>query len=669
MATATSPENVQMAALAHEKLHRKIEELERQVETSRNTIASLEENVDRYRGLVDSASDLIHSVTPAGAFLYVNRAWRQALGYSEEDIKSLSLMDIVDEGCRDKCRTIFKSLIHGETLDRNETVFVAKDGTRIRVEGRCSTRFKEGRAVAMVGIFRDISERAKNEKALRESEKRYRDLFENAHDLIQIIRPDGRLLYVNRAWRQTFGYSEEEIAAGLTIFNLISPDCHQHCEATFRKVLAEEKVNYINTVFVAKDGSRLIIDGNAICKFEDGKPLYTQCIFRDVTEKKKMEEELLKAQKLESVGVFAGGIAHDFNNLLTAILGNISVAKLYLNPGDDVFKRLAETEKATLRARSLTQQLLTFSKGGAPIKKTTTINELLKDCSSFALRGSNVRCDYLLADDLWPVEVDEGQLSQVTQNLVINAAQAMADGGIVTVAAANLELADGFLPTLNRGRYIRITVKDHGPGIPREHLPRIFDPYFTSKESGSGLGLAIAYAIISKHDGLITVASEPGQGATFSIYLPASDKAMAAADGTDEKIRVSTGKVLVMDDEEMVRMVACEMLKHIGCETEEARDGQEAIDRYREALKQGKPFDAVIMDLTIPGGLGGKETVGRLKSLDPGVRVVVSSGYANDPIMANFRQYGFSGVVPKPYSILDLSRAMSSLLRAEPLSA
>ncbi|MEW6520231.1 MAG: PAS domain S-box protein [Thermodesulfobacteriota bacterium] len=645
----------------YEQLEVRVRQLEQQARARQETILALEESVERYSDLVDNASDLIHSVTPAGAFLYVNRAWREALGYSEEEIKDLRLMDIVDESCRARCGNIFKCLLDGRPFDRNETIFVGRDGRKIVVEGSCRTRFEDGRPVAMTGIFRDISERSRSEAALRESERRYRDLFENAHDLIQIVLPDGRLQYVNKAWRQTFGYSEEEID-GLSIFDLISPECHAHCRQTFQRIITEESVQYIDTVFVSKEGRKIIIEGNACGKFKDGKPVSTQCIFRDVTEKKKMEEELLKAQKLESVGVFAGGIAHDFNNLLTAILGNISLAKMYLNRQDEVYHRLEMTEKACLQARTLTQQLLTFSKGGAPIKKTTTIAELIKDSTSFVLRGSPVKCVYELAEDLWPLEVDEGQLSQVAQNLVINATQAMAGGGILTIRARNVAVSPNNLLTLPPGRYVELAFQDEGAGIPPEHLAKIFDPYFSSKRTGSGLGLTIAYSIIKKHDGIITVDSEPGRGSTFTIYLPATDKTVPVRQEQAESSPTSHGRILIMDDEEIVREIAIEMLGYLGCETAAARDGSEAIALYVQAREEGRPFDAVLMDLTIAGGMGGKEAIGKLRAIDPEVKAVVSSGYANDPIMAKYQDYGFCGVVPKPYKIHELSATFGRIL-------
>ncbi|MDO9041528.1 MAG: PAS domain S-box protein [Desulfocapsaceae bacterium] len=649
------------ATLSPEELLYTIKELEEKNRQLVQKNEKLAEERDCCRLLIDSASDLIHSVTPEGAFLYTNQAWRDTLGYTEEDIRHLSLMDIVDKNCKGKCTQIFNCLMKGEKIDRNTTTLIARNGDSIIVEGRCSTHFENGRPLFMTAIFRNMSDQTRNELALLQSEKRYKDLFENSSDLIQIVHPNGNFLYVNRAWRETFGYKEEEIAT-LSIFDLIADDCQDHCQNTFQQVINDPKLHYIDTVFTTKDGRQVFIEGNAICNFENGKPLFTQCIFRDVTEKKKMIEELIKAQKLESLGVLAGGIAHDFNNLLTAILGNISLAKMHTNPQDAIADYLYKTEKASIRAQGLTKQLLTFSKGGAPIKKVTTITELIKDSTSFVLRGSKVKCEYHLDQDLWAVEADEGQLSQVAQNLVINARQAMPDGGTITIRATNKTLTRDEFPSLPPGNYIEILFQDHGTGIPQEHLSRIFDPYFSSKSTGTGLGLAISYSIIKNHGGLITVSSEPGQDTIFSILLPAIQGHVPQPQRQDDLHKIDSRKILIMDDDQTVREIAASMLTFIGCSVEEAEDGKKAIDLYNKARQDGAPFDIVIMDLTIPGGMGGKEAIAALLAVDPKAKVIVSSGYANDPIMANHKLYGFCGVLPKPFKMDDLNRVLASVI-------
>ena len=649
------------ANLTPEELLLTIKELEDKNRQLVHKTEKLAEELDRFSLLVDSASDLIHSVTPEGAFLYTNQAWRDTLGYTEEDIRQLSLMDIVDKNCKGKCTQIFNCLMKGEKIDRNTTTFIARNGDSVIVEGRCSTHFEKGKPIFMTGIFRNMSDQTRNELALLQSEKRYKDLFENSTDLIQIVHPNGNFLYVNRTWRETFGYEEEEIAT-LSIFDLIADDCQDHCQTTFQQVISDPKLHYIDTVFTTKDGRNIIIEGNAICSFENGKPVFTQCIFRDVTEKKKMIEELIKAQKLESLGVLAGGIAHDFNNLLTAILGNISLAKMYTNPQDAITDYLHKTEKASIRAQGLTKQLLTFSKGGAPIKKVTTITELIKDSTSFVLRGSKVKCEYLFDQNLWAVEADEGQLSQVAQNLAINARQAMPDGGMITIRATNKALTLDEFPSLPSGNYLEILFQDHGTGIPQEHLSRIFDPYFSSKSTGTGLGLAISYSIIKNHGGLITVRSELGKGTVFTILLPAILDYVSHPQEQDDLQKIDTRKILIMDDDQTVCEIAASMLAYIGCTTEIAGDGKEAITLYSKARQDGTPFDIVIMDLTIPGGMGGKEAIAALLTVDPKARVVVSSGYANDPIMANYKEFGFCGVLPKPFKMDDLNRVLASVI-------
>jgi len=385
---------------------------------------------------------------------------------------------------------------------------------------------------------------------------------------------------------------------------------------------------------------------------------YATSIARDITERKRMEEELMKMQKLESIGILAGGIAHDFNNILTGILGHLSLAMQEIPPNENVYDDLVGAEKAALRAKALTQQLLTFSKGGAPIKKTASIKEILTESVSFVLRGSNVQCKFFIADDLQPVEIDAEQISQVMNNLIINANQAMPEGGNIKVSAANITVtAKDDLPVKD-GDWVKITIQDEGSGIPRKHLQKIFDPYFTTKEYGSGLGLATAYSVIKKHNGYINVESEQGIGATFTIYLTASQTQPSIEKEALPSLPINKGKILLMDDDDYVRTVTKKLLIQLDYEAESAPDGFSAIELYKEAKETNQPFDVVILDLTIRGGMGGKITIQKLLEIDPNVKAIVSSGYSHDPIISNYEQYGFVGVLHKPYGMQELTEVL-----------
>lgn len=385
----------------------------------------------------------------------------------------------------------------------------------------------------------------------------------------------------------------------------------------------------------------------------------------EIAERKRAEEELLKTQRLESMAILAGGIAHDFNNILTSILSSITLAKLSMDPGGDVYRRLSVAEKASLRARDLTQQLLTFSKSGSPVKKTASIIDLIIDSAEFVLRGSNVKCKYQFDDNLWHVDIDEGQISQVISNLLINANQAMPQGGTITITAKDIVLAENELPTLPAGRYVLLSVKDQGVGISEKDLPLIFDPYFTTKQAGSGLGLASTYSIIKKHDGNISVETRLNEGTTFTIYLPASDGKAVTVAPLSQRVHMGSGRLLVMDDDPSIRESLGEALRFLGYDVQFAEDGSAALEQYEEALNEGKGFDAVIMDLTIPGGMGGLEAIARLRKLDPSVKAIVSSGYSNAPVMSSYKEYGFNGMISKPYKIEELSQIIHETLAGQ----
>jgi nitrogen-specific signal transduction histidine kinase/CheY-like chemotaxis protein len=415
-----------------------------------------------------------------------------------------------------------------------------------------------------------------------------------------------------------------------------------------------------------KDGTIIYMDIKTTTATFNGKKCSIG-FFTDVTERKKIEEERQKAAKLDSIGTLAGGIAHDFINLLTGILGNIQLADGYLlqNRADLAKGVLAEAEYASQRAKDLTQQLLTFSRGGAPVKKAVLIDKLIKESVTFTLRGSNVKPVFALPDNLWALEADEGQLNQVISNIVINADQAMPNGGIIRISARNIATGARQTLPLPEGKYVEIAIEDHGTGIPRSHFDKLFDPYFTTKHKGSGLGLATTYSIIKNHGGTITFESELGVGTTFHVYLPAAkekvkkEKEIAAA---TPPLPRTQGRILVMDDENVVRMVLDRMLTGAGYEVELTKEGTEAVQKYAEAKESGKPFDAVILDLTVPGGMGGKQAMAELLEIDPGVNAIVSSGYANDPVMAEFKNYGFRGVVVKPYDAQQMQKTLHGIL-------
>jgi signal transduction histidine kinase/CheY-like chemotaxis protein len=435
----------------------------------------------------------------------------------------------------------------------------------------------------------------------------------------------------------------------------------------FERTLRGENHGSREYTLMRKDGKRIpcLIYASPIVR--SGVTVGLRGIIIDNRDQKRLEQEILKAQKLESLGILAGGIAHDFNNILTSILGNLSLARLYLDRGDNgvdrVRDRVSDAETASRRAKDLTQQLLTFSKGGKPVKRLIASAEVIREAAGFTSIGSGVRCEFDLAEDLWDVEADAGQLTQVLNNLVINASQAMGRGGLVRIIADNIPEARSKTFSLGAGNHIRICVQDRGTGIPEEYLSRVFDPYFTTKEGGSGLGLATAYSIVHNHGGTITVDSRPGEGTTVCIFLPAEGTCSTRKVDVEIEPVCGQGKILVMDDEEGVRLVVSEMLDVLGYRCVTTGDGNEAVRLYREAMSGGDPFSAVLMDLTVPGGMGGKEAVMHLLDADPGVRVIASSGYSNDPVMSNHGAYGFKGVIGKPYRVKELAEVVRRILQ------
>jgi len=594
-----------------------------------------------------------------------NAKLREQFGVVDADILGLSCREIICKADRPDRLCPFRV-----TLETGETYRCANwpVGDRHFDIVETALRSPSGEITGSVLVYSDITERVAAEEALRRSEERYRDLFENTSDLILSVRSDGSLEYVNNAWCATLGYRREE-AERLSILDLLHPSCDAGCREHFRELLRGEGGGRMRTVLTAKSGRMVVLEGDVRVVREEGQPVGLRAIFSDTTEHEVLEEELRKREKLESVGLLAGGIAHDFNNILTAVLGNINLAQVVADPQDPVHERLAEAEKATLAARGLTQQLLTFSKGGAPVKRPSSITQLVHEHATFACRGSGTIARITGDPDLWTTEVDEGQIGQVVNNLVLNAVQAMDGGGTVTVSTENVTLGPAADPLQPRGRFVCITVRDSGCGIPRENLQRMFDPYFTTKRGGSGLGLAVTYSIVRQHGGHIHVDSEPGVGTTFTVYLPATEQLQQPAQQPERPAPAGMGRVLVMDDELVVRETAKAMLTELGYQVECAIDGLAALARYETARAQGRPFAVVILDLTVPGGMGGKEAIRLFRELDPAVRAIVSSGYSNDPVMARFTEHGYVGVITKPYRLSDLGAAIQAALGSPPPAA
>ncbi len=414
---------------------------------------------------------------------------------------------------------------------------------------------------------------------------------------------------------------------------------------------------------VARSGRQVPVEARATPIYgPDGSLMGTVAVFRDISGKVKMEEALLNARKLESIGDLAGGIAHDFNNLLTAILGNISLSRMLVQEDDKAFRRLVEAEKACLRARDLTRRLLTFASGGAPVKSNLKIRDIIRDSVESSLSSCRAACRCDLPDDLWPVSADEGQIKDALCNLLLNAEQAMPDGGVIEITCENVHAGEKCPDRAGSRRYVRVSIRDHGKGVPREYLSRIFDPYFTTRDGGKGLGLTTAYSIIRSHEGWITVDTAPEGGAVFNVFLPAAESDIRDVPVDDDKGPAAREKILLMDDEKNIRAIAAEILRFMGYVVESAADGSEAIELYKKAMVAGEVFSAVIMDLTVPEGMGGKETVKILREIDPKVKAVVSSGYSNDPIMADYASYGFDGVIAKPYKVQELKNVLKNVI-------
>ena len=620
----------------------------------------------RYRSLMEATTQIVWILDAEGNARgdWVN--WRAFTGQSAAEVVGRGWIEALAPVDRAKLQGAFLANATAFKPLTAEVDLVFHGGGFRRVAMRIVPLFDAlGQCREWIAAGTDITLKKAAANLLQREKEQLAVTLNSLGEAVVTTDIEGRIVLFNRVAQTLTGWPQQEVIGHLLNEVFCVVDARSRVPLTdpaARVLKTGELLGPADRVILrACDGVERIVAYTA-APIRDGasQVVGAVIVFRDITSEHKLEEDFLKAQKLESVGVLAGGIAHDFNNILTAVIGNIALAKMYTGTNDRIAHALSEAEKAAWRARGLTQQFLTFAKGGAPVRRPGSLADLLREAVPFALAGSNVKCTLSIDDDLWTLAFDPGQLSQAVNNLVINATQAMPAGGLIHIQAKNTELHDQDSVALPAGRYVRLVVADEGIGIARDHLDKIFDPYFTTKEGQTGLGLATAYSIIHRHEGVIQVQSEEGRGTRFEILLPAQGTKgvpLVARAGQE-----SHGRILVMDDEVSLLQVVTALLSRLGYEVESARDGMEAVTCYQEAMAQNRPFAAVILDLTVPAGMGGEECLRHLQTMDPSVCAIVSSGYYNDPIIANFERFGFRGAITKPYQLHDLNAAIQRVI-------
>ena len=652
---------------------------------------ALRESEENFRVLFDeNPLPTVLSEMPSGIIAFANKRMAEMLGMSPEDIIGKTANDLGLLKNPADLEKLTKLIIGQGHVDNFEVEKVFPGGAR-------GTDLISMRLVSInkkhycLTVIQDVTERKQAAEALSRSEKRYRLLYEYAPIGILLVSRSGQILEVNPAAIQILGSPSAEATKGINIltFPLL---IQAGISAAFRQCVEMGQVVFDEYPYVTKWGKSICQELRFVPIFDDHDRVnLVHAIIEDVTERKRMEEELQKAQKLESLGVLAGGIAHDFNNLLTGIYGYIDLARSVSKDARAV-EYLEATLSSMTRARALTLQLLTFAKGGAPVQKLTLLAPFIREAAQFALSGSNISCRFDLAENLWPCNIDKNQIGQVIDNIVINAQQAMPNGGSVEISAKNITLGKQEHPLLRPlnppssevpkglltngvppagepegrrrdiGDYVKISVKDSGIGIPKDVMPRIFDPFYTTKTKGHGLGLATCYSIINRHGGRIDVESAPGMGSAFHVYLPATTNAVAADDAAIVK-HTGSGAIIVMDDEEMIRTTVGDMLESLGYSVACKNDGKEAVDFYCAETGAGRRIDAMIFDLTVPGGMGGIEAVAELRKLNKDIPVFVASGYAEKSVMKDPVRFGFTASICKPFTMAELSEMLNRYLK------
>jgi PAS domain S-box-containing protein len=619
----------------------------------------------RIHAIIENILDGMIIVDSAGTITLMNLAAETLFGCARNEVIGQSFITLVPQA--------YTTEADLQLIDWDK--FTSRTGTTVLAVGRTRkhvtfpieislAKMTVDHSTLYVAMIRDVTERKRFEREIAAEKENLAVTLRSIGDGVITTDVQGKIMMINQAAETLTGWSAEE-ATGQPLKSVfkISIDLATQTKAQ-RTSYRNEAYSLLlklpsNATLVSRDGTEHLIE-QVVSPIRDRRNEIAGVVlvFRDIIEREHKQ-----------LGLLAGGIAHDFNNLLTAIMGNISLASLLIPATDEMTTRLADAKNASLRARDLAQQLLTFARGGVPIKKTASLTRLVQDTVSFCLRGSQSRGDCELPDNLWPAEIDPGQISQVIANLVVNAEQAMPNGGTLRVSCENFRHRSGkkaTIPELASGEYVKISVKDEGVGIPEQNLKCIFDPYFTTKPKGNGLGLASAYSIIKHHKGVITVESEVAKGSTFTIYLPAAAHAAAPEEikHTGVKDITGTGRVLIVDDEEAIRTLVEFTLSHLGYTVCSAATALEGVELYRQKFQAGERFDCVILDLTLPGGMGGKEALKLILEIDPSVNAIVSSGYAMDATMSRYEDFGFRGVITKPYEAAELGRTVREVIES-----
>lgn len=631
---------------------------------------ALRKSEERYRRLVETTDTGYVIIDNKGVVLDANPAYVRMSGHGKlDEILGRSVVEWTADEEKDINARAVTACMRDGSIRNFEITYVDKTGKRTPVEINATVMETEGKQ-RILSLCRDItsrkladSQREAAIEALRLRESYLSAIIENQPGLLWMKDREGKFLAVNSKFANSCSLDNPELLVGKTDFDVWPHDLAAGYVADDDRVIKSGKPVMVEEPISDKGDIRWFETFKAPITDKQGMVIGTTGYSRDITERKRMEEELQKTQKLDSLGVLAGGIAHDFNNLLTGIFGYIDLARA-ASKDAKVTDYLETTIVAMNRARALTQQLLTFAKGGVPVQKITPLNPFIQETAQFALSGSNISCRFDLAENLWPCNIDKNQIGQVIDNIVINAQQATPNGGSIEITAKNSSLGEKEHVTLVKGNYVKVSIKDFGTGIPKDIMPRIFDPFYTTKTKGHGLGLATCYSIMSRHGGAIEVESELGKGSTFQVYLPASTEAVAV--NAPAVIRhQGGGTIIVMDDEKVIREAIRNMLETMGYSVVCKNDGKEVLDFFIKETKANHVISAILLDLTVAGGLGGKETVAEIRKSIAGatIPVFVASGYTDDPIMRNPADYGFTASICKPFTMAELSEMLNRNLR------